>query len=133
MQGIEQRPNKELFTIDNPRDGELLEIFVVAAGGSFPFAVTTFSEGLRAAAEKFPPLGIFVDPKGINYLSRRFDDAFYGASLHILNNERWGIPSSYPRINQIKSKMEMMLTPQGKKALGEAAVAANKVWSERAI
>lgn len=129
---VATRAAQERLTNYDPTDGELLEMFIVAAGGSLPFPYI-LSEGLRAASEKFPPLGVFVDDNGINHLSTRFNEAFEGVPLSLFNNEQWGIPRSGSRRSQIKSEMGMMLTPQGKTAFEEAAKAANDVWSKRAI
>lgn len=131
---VEQKTQERLTNYD-PTPKELLEMFVVAAGGSFPFAVSVFSEGLQAASEKFSPLKVFIDREAINHLSSRFDEGFKGASLSLVNdvNSRWEIPSSDPRRNKIEAKMTMMLTSQGKQALEEATKAAKKVWKERAI
>lgn len=132
---VEKVATRERLTNYNPTRIELLEMFAVEAKGIIPLTSSKLPEGLWAAAKKFPPLGVFVDDKkNMKNLGGNFTASFIESSFpYILNNKRWGIPDSDPRRSKIKGKMEMMLTPRGKKALEEAAEAANKVWGSTAI
>lgn len=133
----EKLVSAEPLTMRPLKSKELLGIFVFTVengGGSCPSYIPMLQEGLRAASEKLPSLGIFVGPEGEMNLSKELKSAFENKSFEGHLNEEWKqIHISDPAKRKIAIRMEEVLTPQGRKALEEAAKAAKKVWLERAI
>ncbi len=127
----EKIATQERLTNYDPTDVELLQMLALKTNGIMVINKPTLQRGLKAAAEN---LALFEELVDLDENSR-FWQAFFGASLKLLNNEqRWGIPTSDPSGRKvIETRMDIILTLQGKKALERAAIAANKVWSERAI
>lgn len=116
---------------------ELLEIFVDSVekdGGSCPSYIPTLQEGLTAASEKLALFKIFIGNDGEMLLSKEIKSAFDNKSFEGRKGEDWSkIHISDSARREIVIRAEEVLTPKGREIFGEAAEAARKVWSERAI
>lgn len=129
---VEQRTQERLTNYD-PTDVELLKMFALTVKG-LPLGEPNFQGGLRAAAEKFPSLEVFMHHRDIHGLTDRFQKASDSSSFEQLNNARFGIRLTDPSKSEaIKASMRMILTSQGAKCLEAAAVAANSVWGDPTI